>query len=147
MQKTYSIKIIAEYFDLPISTIRYYDKQGLLPFVAKDANGRRIFTRADFGLIKTIICLKNTDMPLGDIKEYITLVMQGPKTIEQRRKLLQVQKNRVLEKQRILDINLKEIDRKIDRYSRDDAVEIIGADFRRAGQDKIENQLPNPFIV
>ena len=47
MAETYTIKEVAEKFDLTISTIRFYDKKGLLPFVAKNDSGYREFTESD----------------------------------------------------------------------------------------------------
>lgn len=94
MKKTYSIKEVADYFHLPISTIHYYDKKGLLPFVSKNEAGYRVFSESDFGFIKTICCLKNTGMPIKDIRTYIDLCMQGTASIQQRRELLQQHKKK-----------------------------------------------------
>lgn len=44
MYQTYSIKDVAAYFDISISSIRFYDKNGLLPFVSKNESGHRVFT-------------------------------------------------------------------------------------------------------
>ena len=51
---TYSIKQVSQITGLSIYTIRYYDKQGLLPFVKRDSSGYRAFTDADMSLIHTI---------------------------------------------------------------------------------------------
>lgn len=45
--KKYTIKEVSEIMKLPISTIRYYDKEGLLPFIERKASGYRIFTESD----------------------------------------------------------------------------------------------------
>ena len=136
MIKTYSIKEVADDFDLSISTIRYYDKKGLLPFVAKNSSGYRIFTDADLNLIKTIVCLKNTGMPIKDIRSYIEFVMQGPSTIDARKALLRKHKRTVLQKQQMLTENLKEIDFKLDRYESPDAEELIGQQFKYLQDEK-----------
>lgn len=146
MKKTYSIKEVATYFNLPISTIRYYDKKGLLPFVSKNTSGYRIFSKSDFGFIKTICCLKNTDMPIKDIKTYIDLCMRGISTIDQRKKMLNQHKENVLKKQRILERNLFEIETKINRYSSDDSVEIIKKQIDFVQDEKEQLHLKNPFI-
>jgi DNA-binding transcriptional MerR regulator len=136
MIKTYTIKEVAEDFDLSISTIRYYDKKGLLPFVAKNDAGYRIFTDADLNLIKTIVCLKNTGMAIKDIRSYIEDVMQGPSSIEHRKTLLKKHKREVLQKQQMLTENLKEIDFKLDRYNSPKAEEIVGAEFQYLTNEK-----------
>ncbi|MGB2511036.1 MerR family transcriptional regulator [Leuconostoc suionicum] len=45
-------------------TLRYYDKQGLLPKVIRDKNGTRHFTKEDLQWLDMIKCLKNTGMNL-----------------------------------------------------------------------------------
>lgn len=137
MIKTYTIKQVAEDFDLSISTIRYYDKKGLLPFVSKNESGYRIFTDADLNLIKTIVCLKNTGMPIKDIRTYIEYVMAGPNTIEQRKTLLKKHKRAVLQKQKMLTENLQEIDFKLNRYESADAKELIGQQFQYLQSEKV----------
>ena len=64
---TYSIKEVAEKTNLSIYTLRFYDKQGLLPFVSRNASGYRTFTEGDLHLLKTICCLKETGMKIADI--------------------------------------------------------------------------------
>ena len=141
MIRTNSIKEVADDFDLSISTIRYYDKKGLLPFVAKNEAGYRIFTDADLNLIKTIVCLKNTGMSIKDIRTYIEYVMDGPETIDQRKALLQRHKRQVLLKQQMLTENLKEIDIKLDRYDSPNATEIVGQQFEYLREEKQQLKL------
>lgn len=106
---TYTIKEVAQKFDLSIYTLRFYDKQGLLPFVQRNEAGYRVFTDTDLSLIKTICCLKDTDMKIRDIRQYIDYVMAGPSTIKQREQLLTKQRNKVLAKQQQLTENLNKI--------------------------------------
>ena len=116
MAKTYTIKEVAEKFGLTISALRFYDKKGLLPFVAKNDSGYREFTESDLNLIHTVCCLKNTGMPIHEIRQYIDYCMDGSKTIPQRKALLQAHKAEVLRQQAQLTENLKEIDTKIDLF-------------------------------
>lgn len=145
MKKTYSIKEVADYFHLPISTIRYYDKKGLLPFVSKSEAGYRVFSESDFGFIKTICCLKNTGMPIKDIRTYIDLCMQGTASIQQRRELLQQHKKNVLKQQQVLHDNLKEITTKIQRYASEDSVNIIKGQIKFVQDEKKILNLEDPF--
>ncbi|PMD73386.1 MerR family transcriptional regulator [Companilactobacillus nuruki] len=147
MEKLYSIKDVAEHFDLPISTIRYYDKKGLLPFVSKNQAGYRVFSKSDFGFIQTICCLKNTGMPIEKIRDYIQLCMQGTSTIKQRKYLLQEHKQNVLDQQRILNESLKEINTKLDRYSSDDAFNIISTQIKYVETEKRTLNLHDPFLT
>lgn len=146
MEKTYSIKEVADYFKLPISTIRYYDKKGLLPFVSKNEAGYRVFSESDFGFIKTICCLKNTGMPIKDIEAYIKLCMQGTKTIDQRKQMLQQHKQNVLKEQQLLAESLQEINTKIARYDSKDSKTIISAQIKFVKDEKRDLHLKDPFV-
>lgn len=139
MIKTYTIKEVAEKFDLSVSQIRFYDKKGLLPFVSKNDSGYRIFSEADLQLIHTIVCLKNTNMSIKDIKQYIDYVMEGPETIELRKKLLNRHRRAVIQQQKLLAENLKEIDFKLDRYNSSNAYDIIQEQFAYLMNEKHVN--------
>ncbi|MGC6768365.1 MerR family transcriptional regulator [Enterococcus sp. LJL51] len=93
---TYSIKEVSELFSLSIPTIHFYDKQGLLPFVSKNSSGHRAFTESDLYLMQPICCLKNTGMPIKDIRAFIDCVLKGPDTIAARKELLSTHKSNVL---------------------------------------------------
>ena len=54
----YTIGQVSEMFDLPISTLRYYDKEGLLPFVERSPGGMRMFQEKDYEWLQIIGCLK-----------------------------------------------------------------------------------------
>ena len=66
----YTIKQVSQMLSLPASTIRYYDKEGLLPFVKRTETGYRVFDDNDITMLKIIECLKLTDMPIKDIKQF-----------------------------------------------------------------------------
>lgn len=142
---TYTIKEVADKFDLSPYTIRYYDKEGLLPFVSKNQNGYREFTESDLGLLHTICCLKNTGMSIKDIKLYIEYCMEGSSTIADRRALLTQQKRQVMEQITALAVNLKEIDKKLETYSSPEAVKIIDEQRRLSGLEKEMYGLENPY--
>ena len=94
----YTVGEMARRMGVPASTIRYYDKEGLLPFVGRSSGGIRVFTEKDFEWLRIIECLKKTGMSLKDIREYIELAMQGDETIDQRLELFRNQRE-VLRKQ------------------------------------------------
>ena len=84
----YLIKEAAEKLNVSIHTLRYYDKEGLTPFIKKDENGVRKYTEEDLEWIRLLISLRDIDMPISNIKEYIQLYLQGDKTIDERRDLM-----------------------------------------------------------
>ncbi len=93
----YSTGEAAALLNVAPSTLRYYDKEGLLPYIRRSAGGVRIFTQTDIDLLRIIGCLKKTGMQLTDIKKYIALVMQGDETISERLALFEKQKAAVEE--------------------------------------------------
>lgn len=58
---------------LPASTLRYYDKQGLLPNLRRDGNNVRVFTDEDYGQLRIIECLKRSGLSIKDIKNFIDM--------------------------------------------------------------------------
>lgn len=138
---TYTIKQVSEKFGLSIFTIRFYDKEGLLPFVARNKAGNREFTESDLKMIQTICCLKNTGMQIKDIKEYVNYCMAGAGTIESRKQLLQNHRKEILAQIEALNKNLDLIDEKIGIYESPNAVEIINSQIKMVIDEKRENSL------
>ncbi|WKF85319.1 MerR family transcriptional regulator [Lacticaseibacillus pantheris] len=143
----YSIQTVAQKTGLTISTLRFYDKAGLLPFVARDASGYRAFTDGDLALLHTIVCLKSTGMKITDIRRYIELVMAGPTTAEARRALLSGHRKQVIAKQQEIAHSLAEIDYKLAMYASPDAETKVAHEWALASADKEKNGLPNPFTA
>lgn len=94
----YSISQVSKAMDIPASTLRYYDKEGLLPTIERKDSGHRLFTEKEIEMLGVIECLKETGMSIKDIKLYAQLTELGDATLEERYQLFQHQKNE-LEKQ------------------------------------------------
>ena len=77
----YTVGEMARRLGVPASTIRYYDKEGLLPFVGRSSGGIRVFTEKDFEWLRIIECLKNTGLSLKDSRDHIVMGMTGHGTI------------------------------------------------------------------
>jgi DNA-binding transcriptional MerR regulator len=82
--KTYSISEVAKELNLTVYTLRYYDKEGLMPFVERTPNGTRRFKESDIDALKIIECLKSTAMPIKEIKNFIDWCSDGDSTLQQR---------------------------------------------------------------
>lgn len=99
---------MAQRAGIPASTLRYYDKEGLLPFVKRTPGGIRIFQDRDMEWLRIIGCLKRAGMPLKDIRRYIQLAMEGDGTIGERLELFRKQRDllraRMAELQATLDV-------------------------------------------
>lgn len=74
------------------STLRYYDKEGLLPFVERSGGGIRVFKDEDWQWLSIIECLKKAGVSIKDIKTFIDWCMEGDSTIEQRLTLMEQQR-------------------------------------------------------
>lgn len=92
----YSIGEISKMFDLPISTLRYYDKEGLFPHL-KRVNGVRKFSENEIETLRVIDCLKRSGLEIKDIKEYMNLCSLGNSTLKQRKEIFVKQKEEVLQ--------------------------------------------------
>lgn len=114
----YTIGQAAEKTGLTVSTLRYYEKEGLLPFVERTSGGQRIYKDDDFGWLSVIECLKNTGVPIRDIKQYIDWCMEGDTTLQQRRDLFVQQKARVEAQIAEYQKHLEKIEYKIWYYER-----------------------------
>ena len=85
----YTVGEMAKLLDIPASTLRYYDKEGLLPFVERSSGGIRMFRESDFEWLQIIGCMKKAGMSIRDIRQYIQLAMQGDDTIDTRLREMQ----------------------------------------------------------
>ena len=80
----YTVGEMAKKLDVPASTLRYYDKEGLLPFVERSSGGIRMFQESDFEWLQVIGCMKKAGMSIRDIRQYIELALRGDDTIDTR---------------------------------------------------------------
>ena len=112
----YSIAEVAEKTNLTAHTLRYYEKEGLLPFVDRSDSGNRDFKTKDLEWLELICCLKNTGMPIKKIKEYIGLCLKGDDTIDVRRQIFIKHREDVIEQIAELNKNLDKINGKINYY-------------------------------
>ncbi|MGI6057743.1 MAG: MerR family transcriptional regulator [Bilifractor sp.] len=103
----YTIGRVSEMFQLPISTIRYYDKQGLLPEMERQS-GIRQFSEKELEALRVIECLKKSGLELKDIKQFMDWCVEGPATYSRRKELFLKQKEAVeaelLQMNKVLDM-------------------------------------------
>lgn len=104
----YGIKDVAEKLNLSVSTIRYYDKEGLLPFIDRKESGYRVFNEGDVQLLKIIECMKKTGMQLKDIKKFVDYVKEGDSSLQKRYELFEERRKsvtkQIAELQKSLDL-------------------------------------------
>ncbi len=83
----YTVGEMAKILHVAPSTLRYYDKEGLLPFVERSSGGIRLFKGSDFEWLSMIECMKQTGMPMT----FIDLCMAGDSTLSERLNLIRRQ--------------------------------------------------------
>lgn len=112
----YSIGQVAQRTGLSTHTLRYYEKEGLLPFVKKSGSGLRVFSDSDLGWLAMIECLKETGMSLKGIKQYIDWYIEGDSTLQNRLDMFRTQKIHIEEQIAQLQKHMEKINYKIKLY-------------------------------
>lgn len=113
---TYSIKEAAERMGVTTHTLRYYDREGLLPHVERTSGGIRRFSQEDLDGLALINCLKATGMSIRQIKDFLDLSQQGDETLDERRAILRRQRERILAGMEQMQEHLERVERKIAYY-------------------------------
>ncbi|WP_215635389.1 MerR family transcriptional regulator [Clostridium baratii] len=103
----FSISEVAKKTNLSVSTIRYYDKEGLLPFIERTESGYRIFSESDVKMLEIIECLKHTGMSIKDIKAFSNWVKDGDYSLEQRYEMF-------LERKKVVEAQIQELQKSLD---------------------------------
>lgn len=113
---SYTIKEVAERTNISAHVLRYYEKEGVLPRIDRSQGGSRRYTDEDLDLLGLITCLKNTGMPLKDIRTFVQLREEGPGTLAQRRDILKAQQQNVLERLEEMRMNYEKVTKKLAYY-------------------------------
>jgi DNA-binding transcriptional MerR regulator len=111
------ISQLSEETGLSIHTLRYYEKEGILPPVRRNENGTRVYDSDDIEWIKFACCLRDTGMTIAEMKKFAQLVIQGDETKEERVIQLQQQNKRIEAQIEQLKSHMEVINYKIELYS------------------------------
>lgn len=90
----YTIGQISEMFHLPISTLRYYDKEGFFPNLERRGN-IRYFSDKEIESLHVIECLKDSGLGIKEIKQFFAWVSEGSSSYEKRKELFEARKSAV----------------------------------------------------
>ncbi|MCI7130849.1 MerR family transcriptional regulator [Frisingicoccus sp.] len=129
----YTIGQVSEMFHLPISTLRYYDKEGFFPNLVRKGN-IRYFSDNELEALRVIECLKKSGLEIKDIKQFFEWVAEGSSTYAKRKELFEHRKTAVKEEIKHLEKTLAMLEFKCWYY--DTAI----AD---GNEDKISAMLPD----
>lgn len=131
----YTVKEVTQITGIPATTLRYYDKEGLLPNISRKESGYRLFSDSDIMMLRVIECLKNTGMQIKEIREFSNYVQMGDESLNERYRLFQERRKIVVQQMADLQKMLNLIDHKCWYYKT--AIE--------AGTESIHSDLYDPI--
>lgn len=114
--ETYSIGEVAAMFNLSVPTLRYYDHEGLILNLRKNAAGVRQFTEQNINAINIIECLKRAGISIKNIKQFMKWCDQGDATLDLRLAMFQELKTQVQHQMDELQATMDTIDYKCHYY-------------------------------
>ena len=113
----YTMKDVCQQTGLNYETLKFYCNEGLVPNVKRDQNNRRIFDEYDLAWIKDLTCLKRCKLSIQEMKSYLALCLEGPKSIPTRQEFLAQKRSLLLAEMDELKSSLEYIDWKQGFYA------------------------------
>ena len=114
----YKIGEVAKLLNISTTTIRFYEQQNLFPKIKRNANGIRVFDDEDIEFLKTIQCLKRSNMSIQAIQKILDYIAEGDKTITQRLELFKEQREILRKQIENLQMTLKFVEYKCSYYEK-----------------------------
>lgn len=111
-----TIAEVSKKYDLTPDTLRYYERIGLLTNVPRIKNGIRDYDEHTCSRIEFIKCMRNAGVEIEILIEYMSLFEKGKSTVDSRKKLLEEQRERLLEKQKSINETIDRLNYKIKLY-------------------------------
>lgn len=102
----YSIGEVAKTTGIAISTLRYYDREGMFPDIGRSNGGIRVFSDKEINTLRVIECLKSSGMSIKEIKEFLVWCQDGDNSLLKRRDLFH---NRFEEVQKQMELLQKTV--------------------------------------
>ena len=110
------ISEVSKKYDIPVDTLRYYEKAGLLPNVRKNSSGIRDYSESDCGWVEFIKCMRGAGLPVEVLKRYIELFFEGDSTLMARKSILVEERQKLIEKRDAIQATIDRLDYKISVY-------------------------------
>ena len=110
------ISEVSKKYDIPVGTLRYYEKAGLLPNVKKNSSGIRDYSENDCGWVEFIKCMRGAGLPIEVLKKYIDLFFEGDSTLMARKSILVEERQKLVEKRDAIQATIDKLDYKINAY-------------------------------
>ena len=111
-----TISEAAEKYGLTPDTLRYYEKQGLIPPVTRTVSGLRDYAEGDLKWVEFIRCMRGAGVSIEALTEYVALFRQGSRSIARRKEILIAEREKIAERIAELQAALDRLDKKLDGY-------------------------------
>lgn len=111
-----NISEVAATFNMTPATIRYYEKEGLIPPITRNESGIRDFQEEDLNWVEFIKCMRDSGLSIDSLAKYSKLYQQGDATLVERKKILIEEYKKMLEKQQLINATVARLETKLDNY-------------------------------
>ena len=111
-----NISEVSKKYNIPIDTLRYYEKEGLLPPVRRTESGLRDYSEQDCGWVEFIKCMRGAGLSIDTLRQYITLYGKGNRTLQKRKNLLVSERDKLKARIDEMQKTLQRLNYKIEVY-------------------------------
>lgn len=111
-----NISEVAAQFEMTPATIRYYEREGLIPPITRNESGTRDFQEDDLNWVEFIKCMRDSGLSIDSLAKYSELYQQGDSTLVERKKILISEYQKLLEKQRLINGTVARLEQKLENY-------------------------------
>ena len=111
-----TINEISKKFSLSKDTLRYWEKENLIPTVKRDKNGYRVYDIKEQNWVFYIMVLRKAGMSIKKLKKFVNLYMKDSSTAEIRKHLLIVQRSQLNKEIINIKKTVNYLDYKIDNF-------------------------------
>ena len=113
-----TIAEVSKQYQISTDTLRYYEKEGLIPYINRTESGVRNYTEEDCARIGFIKCMRSAGLSMEVLKQYFELFKRGKRTLKTRRDLLAAEREKLQVRLSELQDTLKRLDYKISVYDK-----------------------------
>ncbi len=122
-----TISEVSKKYDISQTTLRYYEKIGILTDIERDKNGIRNYKESDCKKLETVIAMRELNIPLEQMKEYIDLCRMGESAKEVRKDMLIKYSKSLVCKINSIQHSLENLNNKIENFDDFDKNSVIYA--------------------
>ena len=111
-----TIKEVCEKYGITPDTLRYYERVGVIPAVARTRGGIRDYSEEDIRWVENAICMRSAGLPVEMLIEYVRLFREGDSTFQARRDLLAEAREEIAAQLDKYQATMDKLNYKISRY-------------------------------